>query len=92
MGKKNQKSIVPFSINEVLFVSRIAKMCGMKTISIASYGGATFSAVKIVKGDMSKFNLKLIKDTFQKEYNKKLFYEISECGMEKVVYLTIIKE
>lgn len=78
MGKKQKKVLVPFSINEMLFVCRIAKMCGLQCMSIPSSTKATFNAVKITKGEMSKSNLLFIKQSFKEKFGKTLTWEIQD--------------
>ena len=89
MRKKEQKANVPLSINEVIFIGKVAKICGFEIQSMPSYKGATFNAVKLVKGDMNKYLVKVICHSFKKEFNKKLFYEYQTFGTETIVYLTI---
>lgn len=88
MGKKQVvKPITPMSINETLYIHKLAKLYGLKAESMASYQGATFTAIKIKGDKISKKDVTPIIEAFKEQYDKVLCYEVD--NLISIGYLTL---
>lgn len=87
MAKKKEKPTTPLSINETLYVHKLCKLYGIIAESISSSRGATFNAIKLKGGNISKKNVKGVQDAFKERYDKPLHYEI--LTFSQVGYLTL---
>lgn len=89
MGKNKLQPIISFSVRETSRMCRLIRVLGLDKETIPAHNSPNFASIKLKSTERFKpTDIKVIKDTFKKEFNSDLKFEYGSTGNTFHAYVT----